>query len=291
MSIYSNVTEKDLDNLRKLAQQQKNQRAEKIKNKIFKQSHDIKLAESLSPITKKLDDVKQSTQEVGEIVKKSQPSQHIQTNIQNSESQTPAIDHTETSQSLRATLAYMKRSKNFFKLVRDGKEVFWNKIPIIPQGENRVSIKGKEFDINPNIQNYFTTTKLTTKNMDNKDKSTVYDILKNLGFYKMMHTKGLKSARMQDALYNFPREIVKFRNPPITAIANESDNLEGEGVKIIIPSNIIDIYNRLEVLIGLKLSGHSNTLTEAKNLIDELYRRGEIQNEQQYRNALNKFQT
>ena len=42
MSLYSNVTEKDLENLRKLAEQQKNQRAEKIKNRILKQSHDKK---------------------------------------------------------------------------------------------------------------------------------------------------------------------------------------------------------------------------------------------------------
>ena len=34
MGIYSNVTEKDLDNLRKLAQQQKEQRALKIMNRI-----------------------------------------------------------------------------------------------------------------------------------------------------------------------------------------------------------------------------------------------------------------
>ena len=54
MSIYSIVTEQDLDSLRKLAQQQKNERALKIKSRILKQTHDIKLAESLSPITKKL---------------------------------------------------------------------------------------------------------------------------------------------------------------------------------------------------------------------------------------------
>ena len=47
MSIYSNVSEQDLNILRKLAQQQKEQRAEKIKNRILKQTHDIKLAESL----------------------------------------------------------------------------------------------------------------------------------------------------------------------------------------------------------------------------------------------------
>ena len=63
MSIYSNVTEQDLINLRKLAEQQKNQRAEKIKSRILKQTHDIKLAESLSPITKKPDEVNKTTQE------------------------------------------------------------------------------------------------------------------------------------------------------------------------------------------------------------------------------------
>ena len=53
MSIYSNVTEQDLINLRNIAEQQKNQRALKIKNRILKQTHDVKFAESLSPITKK----------------------------------------------------------------------------------------------------------------------------------------------------------------------------------------------------------------------------------------------
>ena len=58
MSIYSNVTEKDLIKLRKLAEQQKNQRAEKIKNRILKQTHHAKLAEKLSPKTEKIDEVK-----------------------------------------------------------------------------------------------------------------------------------------------------------------------------------------------------------------------------------------
>ena len=95
MSIYSNVTEQDSDNLRKLAQQQKEQRAIKIKNRISKQTHDEKLAESLSPITKKLDEVNKSTQKVGDINKKSQPSQNLKTILQNSDSQTPAIDYNQ----------------------------------------------------------------------------------------------------------------------------------------------------------------------------------------------------
>ena len=81
-----------------------------------------------------------------------------------------------------------------------------------------------------------------------------------------------------------PKRVNEIQNKTF----NEID-LEGQGVKIIIPSNIIDIYTRLEVLLGLKLSGHSDTLTEASHLMDDLYKRGEIQNKQQYRNALNKF--
>ena len=296
MSIYSNVTEKDLDNLRKLSEQQKNQRALKIKNRILKQTHDEKLADSLSPLTKRLDLIENKKGEkIGDLIKKSKSEsetpaiENNQTILQNSESQTPAIEN--TSQSLRDTLAFMKRCKNFFKLEQEGNRVFWNKTPVIPQGENRVSIKGEEFDINPNIQNYFTNTKLTTTRMNNENKSIVYDILKNTGFYSTHHVKGMNSARMQDALYNLPREIARIRNPPITAIESESDNLEGQGLKIIIPSNIIDIYTRIEILLGLKLSGHTDTLTEASALIDQLYKLGEIQNKQQYRNALDKFLT
>ena len=288
MSIFSNVTEEDMINLTKLAQQQIEQRAEKIGNKILKQTHDIKLAKSLSPITKKLDEVKETTKKLGDVIKNSKPeTPHLA--IANT--QTPAIEKTSTSQSLRDTLSFMKKSKNFFKLEQDGDKVFWNQIPTKALGENRISINNQEYDIKPNIQEYFTNTQQTTKNMDDEDKTTVYNILKNLGFYSTRHTKGKNSARMKDALKNLPREIAKIRNSPLPAIENESDNLQGEGVKIIIPSNIIDINTRLEVLLRLKLSDHTDTLTEASNLLDEFYRRSEIQNKQQYRNALNKFST
>ena len=42
---------------------------------------------------------------------------------------------------------------------------------------------------------------------------------------------------------------------------------------------IVDIYNRCDFLLRLKLSGHTNNLREATNSIDELYKIGEIQNE------------
>ena len=281
MSIYSNVTEEDMINLRKLSEQQKNEQARKIQNKIIKQTHDIKLAETLSPITKKLDEVKETIQD----------SKPETTQLAIADTQTPAIENIIVSDSLRDTLAFMKKSNNFFKLEQEGKKVFWNKTPIKAIGGNRISINDQDYDINPNIQNYFTKTYLTTKRMSNDDKLTIYDILKNIGFYSTHHVRGMKSFRMQDALYNLPKAVAKIRNPPLPEIEDIEDILQGEGVKIIIPSNIIDIYTRLEILLGLKLSGHTDTLTEASALIDELYKRSEIQNKQQYRNAINKFST
>ena len=174
MSIQSNVTEEDLNNLRKLAEQQKNQRPLKIKNRILKQTHDFKLAEILSPTTKESDTINKSTKPFSEIVKKSQ--------LEDGNTQTPVLENTNISRSLLDTLTHMKRNKNFFKLVEDNGLVFLNKITIKALGENRISIKDQEYDIKPNNQAYFTNTKQTTKNMNDEDKSTVHDILKKYRF-------------------------------------------------------------------------------------------------------------
>ena len=115
MSFYSNVTEQDLINLRKLAEQQKEQRALKIKNKILKQTHDIKLAESLSPITKRLDEVNESTQKLGEVIKESQP-ETPQLAIENTHPPQP-IENNEGviyDVELENTLCKMRDNTGFF---------------------------------------------------------------------------------------------------------------------------------------------------------------------------------
>ena len=114
------------------------------------------------------------------------------------------------------------------------------------------------------------------KKLNDKDREIFNNILESLNFeiYKAIRGES-KSGRYEQSKTIFKKH-----------------NLEGQGIeKFIIPSNIIDIYTRLEILLGLKLSGHSNTLTEASNLIDELYKRVEMQTKQQYRNAPNKFST
>ena len=100
------------------------------------------------------------------------------------------------------------------------------------------------------------------------------------------------SKRQKGPMSGRDRFIQNKHDDDVRKILNLDKQLKGRGIeKIIIPSNIKDIYTRLEILLGVKISGHTDTLTEASNLIDELYKRGEIQNKQQYRNALNKFST
>ena len=62
-----------------------------------------------------------------------------------------------------------------------------------------------------------------------------------------------------------PKLVEKIQNKTFEEFIDDSNDLQGQGVIIIIPNNITDIYTRLEILLGLKLSGHTDTLTEASN--------------------------
>ena len=70
MSFYPNLSKQDLINLSKLAEQQKNQRAIKIKNKVSRQKFDKLLAEPFSFLTNKLEEVVKTTKNLGEVLMK-----------------------------------------------------------------------------------------------------------------------------------------------------------------------------------------------------------------------------
>ena len=279
MSIYSNVTEKDLDNLRKLADQQKNQRAIKIKNRILKQTHDVKLAESLSPITKKLDELNKSTQEVGDKIKES-----------NSKIDLEALPNSSNfSNSMREMNGSLMRSKNSLRITQDeSHRANILGVPIQISGADTIKINENIYELTPEKYKALSDTGYTGKDMKNESDILMMDnIIRDLGY---TGREDRDSKRKTFFLKKLPKLVNDIQNRTFEEITDDSDDLQGEGFKIIIPSNIIDIYIRLEVLLGLKLSGHTDSLTEASNLIDELYKRGEIQNKQQYRNALSKFQ-
>ena len=163
-------------------------------------------------------------------------------------------------------------------------------------GENRNSIKDEDFDVNANIQSSYTKTELPTKPTDKEKKLTIINLREKTELYTRTRKKGLNSARMKVALSFLPKAISEIRNPTSPAIKNIEDFYEDvshdlgvRGFKNNIPSNMFDFYTRIEINLGLKLSGHTDTLAKASNLIDELHKRGQIQNEQQYRNAPNEF--
>ena len=142
-----------------------------------------------------------------------------------------------------------------------------NGFPVEKMVGNKLKINEKFFNITRDIQKVLTdTSNKPMKKLNDQDREIFIYVLESLHFENYKAIRGEpKSGR-----YKISKTFLKKRN------------LEGQGVKIIKPSNIIDIYSRLEFLLGLKISGHTDTLTEARNLIDELYKRGEIQNEQQY---------
>ena len=296
MSIYSNVTEQDLINLRKLAQQQKEERALKIKNRILKQTHDVKLAESLSPITKEL---KKSTKKISEVIKESNSENEnnqeivpveIESEDENIQPNLRALPNSSLfSDQMTKTLGRLMSSANSLKITSTPYGASILGVPIYTLGGDKLRIRGNDYELTPEIYKALSYTGYTGENLKNEnDILMLYNIIRDLGY---TGSGDIKSKRVIFFTETLPKLVEEIPNRTFEEINVDSDDLQGEGLKIIIPSNIIDIYTRLEVLLGLKLSGHTDTLTEASNLIDELYKRGEIQNKQQYRNALNKFQT
>ena len=127
-----------------------------------------------------------------------------------------------------------------------------------------VKFNDKENNITPGIQRVFTDTSYNfAKTMNDIEKLVFRGISQKSDYYKQMLTKSPMSGRdryrKNDLGNNVRRSLIL------------DTKLKGKGIeKIVIPSNIIDVYCRLEVLLGPKLSGHTDTLTEASNLIDDL---------------------
>ena len=178
----------------------------------------------------------------------------------------------------------MKENIGFFKRQYDPQRGWiMNNYPIKRPGGTEVEISGNKYNITPGLQKVITDTQYeTAKSMSDKENVVFRDIFQKTIFNTYKPGKGKMSAR--------DRYIKNELDNEVRMILVLDKQLKCRRVeKIILPSNIIDIYTRLEVLFGLKLSGHTDTLTEASDLIDELYKRGEIQNKQQYRNALDKL--
>ena len=209
MSIYSNVTEKDLINLRKLAEQQKTQKTLKVQNIILKPTHDIKLAENLSPITKKLDEVKETTQKIGDGIEESQP-ETPQLPIENTPNHQPRENNERViyDVELENTLKNMTTNTAFFKTYYDRVRGWTgNGYTIKTIAGTEVEINDKNFNITPGIRKVLTDTpNIPLKELNDKDREIPINILESLDFenYGAIRVES-KSGRYKQPKTNFKK--------------------------------------------------------------------------------------
>ena len=161
MSFYSNVTEQDLINLRKLAEQQKNQRAHKIENRILKQTQDLKLSESLSPITKKLEEVNKSAKKISEDIKESNSenannqdivSVEIESEDENIQIKLRALPNSSIfSEVMSKTLGRLISSRNSVKIKPFPSGATILIVPTYTLGGDKLRIRDSVYELPPEI--------------------------------------------------------------------------------------------------------------------------------------------
>ena len=170
----------------------------------------------------------------------------------------------------------MTDKTGFFKTNHDPQRGWMiNDHPIKMLRGTKVEINENKYNITPGLRKVLVDqTYDTAKSMTDKDKLIFRDTLQKTGYCDRKPTKSRLSGRDKYIKVDLDKDVRR--------ILNLDTKHKGRGLdKIIIPSNKIDICTRLEVLLGLEFLGHTDTLTEASNLIGELYKRGEIQTKQQ----------
>ena len=193
MRIFSNVTEQDLVNLHKLAEQQKTQRALKIKNRFLKQTHDIKLAERLSTLTKKLDTIKDSFKKLGKFIKESNSenennqvvvpveieseNENIQTNLR------VLPNNSIFRELLTKTLGSLMSISNSLKIKPSPSGPTILGVPIYTLGGDKLRIRDNVSDLTPEISKAISLTGYTGKTMNNESDILKMNIIMNdLGY-------------------------------------------------------------------------------------------------------------
>ena len=154
------MTEQDLINLRTLAEQQKNQRGVKIKNGILKQTHDVKLSESLSLITKKLDTFNESTKKLGKVKKESNLEKINIKALPNS---------SNFSDPMREMIGSLLRSKNSLKITQgESRRANILGVTIQISGADTIRTNENVYELTPEICKSLSDTGYTGKNMKNE---------------------------------------------------------------------------------------------------------------------------
>ena len=233
MSIYSNVTEEDLSNLRKLAEQQKEQRAIKFKNRILKQTHDIKLAGSLSPITEKLDD---TTKKLGDVFKKSNSENNqeivpveIESEDENIKTNSRVLPNSAIfNELMRKTLGRLLSSLNSLKIKSSPSGAPTLGVPIYTIGGDKLRIRDIDYELTPEIFKPLSYTGYTGKTMKKEnDILMLNNILNDLGYTSVGDKPSKRKTFFTKTL---PKLVEETQNKTFEEITLDSDSdLQGGG--------------------------------------------------------------
>ena len=154
----------------------------------------MKLAESLSLITKKLEEVKESTEKLGGVIKENNTPQLA---IENTHSALPKKNEqihpgVIYDTSLESTLNNMKNIIGSFNIKEiDNGDIFWNGFPVEKLGCKKLKINEKIYNIAPGIQKVLTdTSNKPLKKLNDKDSEIFINILKSLGFENYKAIRG-----------------------------------------------------------------------------------------------------
>ena len=117
-----------MNNSSTLAEQQKKEITDKIRNRFLGRTHNEKLAESFKPTAKKLTEVIESTDKIIELFRKP--------DSEDGKTQKPPFRNVTGTKSLHDTSTLMKR-KFFYAIQKPNGDVSWKSVNNKPLGENR----------------------------------------------------------------------------------------------------------------------------------------------------------
>ena len=145
-----------------------------------------------------------------------------------------------------------------------GEANFFN-VSIASLGGDKAKIRDVVYGITHELYSTLSSTGYTGKHKRSDTDDLIFNNTMNKQGYTGVENKSSKLKHFNTK--NFPERVAKNES----RIVDESDDMQGEGMIIIIPSNVFDIRTTLEVLLVLEISRHTDTQTEASKLIDGIH--------------------
>ena len=150
--------------------------------------------------------------------------------------------------SMREMIGSLMHSRNSLKIIQDESSranIFG--VPIHRSEGDTKEINENIYDLTPEIYKALSSTSYTGETMKNEDDiSTMYNIVRDLRYTGVDNKK---SNRKTFFTITLPKLVDDIQKKTFDEITDDSDDLQGERVKIIIPSNIFYIYTKLEMLL------------------------------------------